>query len=620
MDINRKGKPMKKLHFLLFALISMMFASCSSVYQAGNAAPDDIYYSSSDAKPAPVSQPAPSATEQYSQEGSEYSSGVQDQSQRYNRDPDYSNSESYNDEKGNTYITNNYYNDDYYDYSYSAKLRRFYTPAYGYGYYDPFYTNSYWYDYSPASWGVSIYLGYNWWAPSYYYTRPFCYGGIGFSYHPVYSYWHSPWYSDWYYPHSSFYYHSYPFGYYGSYHHGYHHGYYHGYQHGYYGNPYNPYYYNSYDASSYYYGPRGSGSSGNSPRGSGHLGSPVQTTLGQKYESALQQGRIPSTPVMDSRESIRPEMSSPKNPKAGMGESNPDRNNNMKPVDSGKSGEINTGVKQGKSDEFTTPDSRPSKGIISDKNENGVNPDKGTGRPDNSGEMNTSPVRKNEVSPAPSDEKTNPISPRKNVEPQRNQDMNIKGTPRPDTRPSPQDDFNQRSNPSKPDARPSNPRINQERSPSNRSGEIQGTPERTPTRQPAVQPERKETDTPRRNSYQTPSPDTKSRQYEDRNPSVNPRESYSTPPRQEKRYEMSSPNLNEGKQNEYRNPSRDNSNSRYNSRSEPKAPVVQPRNEPRQYKQENYSAPAPQNYNAPSTPSTPSRSYQQSEQKSRGPR
>ena len=62
-------------------------------------------------------------------------------------------------------LTNNYYydQDDYYDYAYSANIRRFYSPVVGYSYYDPFYTNLYWYDYNPVHWGTSIYLGYNWW-------------------------------------------------------------------------------------------------------------------------------------------------------------------------------------------------------------------------------------------------------------------------------------------------------------------------------------------------------------------------------------------------------------------------------------------------------------------------
>ena len=167
----------------------------------------------------------------------------------------YSTSEEYYDENGNTYVTNNYYSgdnydfemDDYYDYSYSARLRRFYNPCYGYGYYSTYYTNSYWYSYNPFQWGVSIYLGYNWWP----------------SFHTSFS-WHHPNYYGygWGNNYNSHHHHNYSYGYgsynnYGSgYNYGYNGSYWDGYSDGYYNSSYNPYYYNSYDATSSYYGPR----------------------------------------------------------------------------------------------------------------------------------------------------------------------------------------------------------------------------------------------------------------------------------------------------------------------------------------------------------------------------
>jgi hypothetical protein len=188
INIESKGKMMKKTLYLLGIAASAVLYSCSSTYHAGSAQ-DDVYYSSKNQPPVTNPQPAPApAPESYSNSNNNYdNSGSNqdnnsDQSQYNNSNSGYSNSDQSTDGKGNTYITNNYY-DDYYDYEYSSRIRRFYTPAYGYGYYDPFYTNSYWYDYNPNSWGVSIYLGYNWWAPSYYYYSPFCYGGgwsVGF--------------------------------------------------------------------------------------------------------------------------------------------------------------------------------------------------------------------------------------------------------------------------------------------------------------------------------------------------------------------------------------------------------------------------------------------------------
>lgn len=93
--------------------------------------------------------------------------------------------------------------DDYYDYSYASRIRRFHTDVYaGWGYYDPYFTNLYWYDYSPASWGISIYLGYNWWWPGYCY-RPYWYNPYWYDYGWRYGWgWYGPHYAydPWYHP------------------------------------------------------------------------------------------------------------------------------------------------------------------------------------------------------------------------------------------------------------------------------------------------------------------------------------------------------------------------------------------------------------------------------------
>jgi len=206
-----------------------------------------------------------------------------------NTQPPASTSEEYYDEDGNTYITNNYYSgdnyefneDDYYDYAYAARLRRFHSPVYGYGYYNSYYTNTYWYDYNPFNWGVSIYLSYPWWGFGYstYGYGGYGYGGYGYGGYGGYYGGHHGYYGG-------------HHGYYGG-HHGYyggHHGYYSGYggyyggydgygyggYDGYYGGYNNPYYYNSYDANSYYYGPRMSTSSN---------GKMATQTLAQLYEN-----------------------------------------------------------------------------------------------------------------------------------------------------------------------------------------------------------------------------------------------------------------------------------------------------------------------------------------------
>jgi len=182
--------------------------------------------------------------------------------------PDSGTSE-YTSPEGDTYISNNYYGDDYYDYAYSARLRRFHNNYSFNNYYSDYYTNSYWYDYNPWNWGVSIYMGYNWWYPSYH--------------------------SSWYWPYSSWgyygWYDPYPYYGWGSYWHGYSNGYWSGYYDGYWGGGYYGYwpgshYYNSYDGNSYYYGHRGSvGSSG------GISGNQRGGTFQERYENQLARER-----------------------------------------------------------------------------------------------------------------------------------------------------------------------------------------------------------------------------------------------------------------------------------------------------------------------------------------
>lgn len=133
--------------------------------------------------------------------------------------------------------------DDYYDYEYAVRLKRFHNSIPTYGYYDNFYTNSYWYTGNPYNYGTSVYMGYNFWGPSYY----------TYSYFPTYNYYSSwgwgydPWYNPYgYYPYAynPYFYNPYfynPYGYYSHWH---------------------PYcytnnYFNSYDRNSYY-GPRNS--------------------------------------------------------------------------------------------------------------------------------------------------------------------------------------------------------------------------------------------------------------------------------------------------------------------------------------------------------------------------
>ena len=129
---------------------------------------------------------------------------------------------------------------DYYDYAYTARIRRFDNPVIGIGYYDDYYTNMYWYTYNPNYWGVSIYLGYNWWYPSWsWYYRPYYYSYWGY-YDPFFNPYWNPYWDPFYYGHHHHHHH------YGHHHHGHHHHYAWNCNH----------YYNSLDRGSFYYGPR----------------------------------------------------------------------------------------------------------------------------------------------------------------------------------------------------------------------------------------------------------------------------------------------------------------------------------------------------------------------------
>lgn len=174
---------MKKQILIVLSVITCLLAACST---ANFAYYDDIYTSSSDEMKAKTANPAAA------------NAAVEADSIIYETD-----------ENGNLLRTLTYYPgssepvvttymevandstaaasnyaydpDDYYDYAYASRIRRFHSDVYvGWGYYDPFFTNMYWYDYCPASFGLSIYLGYNWWWPGYYY-RPYYYGPCWYS-------------------------------------------------------------------------------------------------------------------------------------------------------------------------------------------------------------------------------------------------------------------------------------------------------------------------------------------------------------------------------------------------------------------------------------------------------
>ncbi len=140
--------------------------------------------------------------------------------------------------------------DDYYDYEYATRVKRFNNNINGLSYYDNYYTNSYWYNQNPYSYGVSVYNGYSWWGNSYnnysYNPQANFYNSYGWNSYPSYGY-------NGYNPYC--YNNSYGYGY-GNYN-GYGYGNYNGYNNGWNNYPYG--YGNSYGYGSYGYNPYGYG-------------------------------------------------------------------------------------------------------------------------------------------------------------------------------------------------------------------------------------------------------------------------------------------------------------------------------------------------------------------------
>ncbi len=287
----------------LFIAFAFMVSACSSTNQSVKNTTDDVYYSSKDsqkeiedkkaklAAAAEASRIKKTNAENYSTQ-SDNSSQVADD--YYDPNAKASTSTT-NDAAGNTYVTNNYNDnsfdyDDYYDYAYSSRIRRFHNQSTYFGYYDPFYTDAYYYNYQPNCWGTSIYSSYNFWSPTttivigntwgYNPWRP--YGYFGYN-----SWGYNPWYGYNYNPYGNGFGYGYG-GYWNGYNNGYANGYWDGYNqgfnNGYFGNNY--YYYNSFERKETYYGPRNSSAS----NGTGSPGR-GRDSFGDKFERAVKADR-----------------------------------------------------------------------------------------------------------------------------------------------------------------------------------------------------------------------------------------------------------------------------------------------------------------------------------------
>lgn len=264
----------------LAALSAYALSSCTtSTSLSASGERDDIYYSSADAKKDWAAEKARKEEERKQREA-DAAAQASDQSLK-----------TVGQGESTDYKERDFSYDDYYDYEYAARLRRFHHPVGYYGYYDNYYTNSYWYNYNPYCWGTSIYMGYSWWGPTYYaynyYPSTFWYWNSGWgwgccnSYYNPWGYWNDPWCSyGWGYPYGG-----YPYGY--SYGWGYpYYGYGYNNPYGYGGYGYNDNnYYNSYDNNSYYYGPRGTPGTGGGGRG--NIMASQNGTFGERYVSSI---------------------------------------------------------------------------------------------------------------------------------------------------------------------------------------------------------------------------------------------------------------------------------------------------------------------------------------------
>jgi len=103
-------------------------------------------------------------------------------------------------------VINNYYYDDY-DYYFASRINRFHRSYAAFDYYSPVFTETYYYNYNPYSWGISIYggggfgfgVGYSYRYPVYSYSMYDPYYGSSWGYDPFY-YGYDPFYYSWYSP------------------------------------------------------------------------------------------------------------------------------------------------------------------------------------------------------------------------------------------------------------------------------------------------------------------------------------------------------------------------------------------------------------------------------------
>jgi hypothetical protein len=171
-------KEIMKSIFKIFGLLLIgLSTSCTSSKNssAKGYEPDDRYFSLADAKRERRqyqklnNQPDNSFRNNQDASNNNNINGYENNepsTQNPNSNPDYNYTPAPQTNNGGTTV-NNYYNDldDNYDFQYASRFRRFHNNWGNMGYYDPFMTNMYWYNYDPFMFGNSIYSTCNFFNP-----------------------------------------------------------------------------------------------------------------------------------------------------------------------------------------------------------------------------------------------------------------------------------------------------------------------------------------------------------------------------------------------------------------------------------------------------------------------
>jgi len=273
-----KISTMKRIAIIgLCSAMLIGYTSCSSFKQMNSRRDgDDVYYSLKDAKKDRALEKKRAEAEKKQKETDEKQKALDQQTTDARSKP------------GSDYYDKDFNYDDYYDYEYASRLRHFDHPVAGAGYYDNYYTNSYFYNQDPYYYGTSVYNGYNFWGPSYYaynynpssywmYNNGWAWGtGYNAGWGNQWGTYYDPWNQWGYNPYGSGYGYGYGYNPYGC---GY--GYGNGMGSGY-GSGYNNYYYNSFDSNSNYYGPRNTPSSSD-----GRVAGSGGPTFGERFEQRI---------------------------------------------------------------------------------------------------------------------------------------------------------------------------------------------------------------------------------------------------------------------------------------------------------------------------------------------